>query len=242
MAFLPENIFIYDVLDSTNEWLKTHADTLKDKSLCLAMQQTAGRGRSGNQWVSKTGNYYGSFFLRPVNMTLKQAGLLSFVASLALYDVLKDMLDGKAEIGLKWPNDVFVSGKKISGILLESETVANGTIDYVIVGMGVNLSHAPNIDTATCLRDYITPPNPEDFMRLLSTAFEKRYDDFCAHGFEPIRQTWLDNALFQGEKIRVRLPHETFYGVFEDLDDNGHLHVRMDDGTLKRVASGDVFF
>lgn len=242
MAFSPKNIFIHDVLDSTNEWLKDNASKMVDKSACLAKQQTAGRGRSGNEWVSKTGNYYGSFFLRPQNMTLKEAGLVSFVTSLALYDVLSKFLEGRAEIGLKWPNDVFVEGKKISGILLESETDPKNLIDYLIVGVGVNLSHAPNIDTATALSDYMTPPTPEEFLSFFSTAFEARYDDFCVHGFEPIRQTWLDHALFKGEKIRIRLPKETFYGVFEDIDTNGHLLARMDDGTLKRVASGDVFF
>ena len=117
----------FDEIASTNEEAKRVAMSgAEDGTLIWAHRQTAGRGRRGREWTSERGNLFLSLVLRPACAPL-QAAQLTFVAALAVRDMLSLYLGNHESIACKWPNDVLVGGRKISGILLESSTAGSGS-------------------------------------------------------------------------------------------------------------------
>lgn len=208
----------------------------------VTKRQVSGRGRLGNVWVGLNGNFFGSFAVRP-DMPLNQAGQFSFLAAVALSDVLEEYLPPEnCKIEHKWPNDVLLNSKKVAGILIESESDAEGVAKLLVIGVGVNLAEAP--DGAISLRDFLPhPPLPEDFLERFLVSLSHQMNKMETEGFSALRADWLFRAKGLGEKIRVRLPHECFEGIFEGLENDGALRIRIEGQKGVRVIrSGEVFF
>ena len=214
----------------------------------LAIEQTAGRGRHGRHWDSQKGGMYLSVLLRP-SVPVDQWFALSFAASLAVLEVVRSQLAthlSSAEIpqtGLKWPNDVIVAGGKISGILLEVEGKA------LIVGSGVNIAPVGQVGSQNiapiALAD-IWPdgahdlPQPYDFATAYLDRLAFWYDRFCQSGFGPIRDTWLENALFLGQHVAVQCDAKVLSGIFHDLGMDGTMLLLDDSGQTRHITIGDV--
>ena len=214
----------------------------------LVIEQTAGRGRHGRHWNSQKGGMYLSVLLRP-SVPVDQWFALSFAASLAVLEVVRSQLAThllSAEIpqtGLKWPNDVIVAGGKISGILLEVEGKA------LIVGSGVNIAPVGRVGSQNiapiALAD-IWPddahdlPQPHDFAKAYLDRLAFWYDRFCQSGFGPIRDTWLENALFLGQQVAVQCDAKVLSGVFHDLGMDGTMLLLDDLGQTRHITTGDV--
>lgn len=235
-------IHSFETLTSTQDIARQYLT--EGKLLPFAVQadmQTASRGRSGNKWVSVKGNLLTSLVIPLQNVRARDAGQYSFLTSVALIQTLKD-LGVEETIQNKWPNDVLVNGQKIAGILLESDIGANGTLQALIIGIGVNLVSAP--EGAAHIGSYIqNVPQPTEVLHQFIDHLQAQLDIIAREGFAPIRKTWLSLAYGLGSEIRVRLPHETFYGIFNGLDENGALIVQVKDGDAPRIIhSGEVFF
>jgi BirA family biotin operon repressor/biotin-[acetyl-CoA-carboxylase] ligase len=234
---------------STSDLAKTAATNgAPSGSAFLAIEQTAGRGRHGRYWVSQKGGMYLSVLLRP-SLPVNHWFGLSFAASLAVLEAVRGQLANHLsfadmpQTGLKWPNDVIVAGGKISGILLEVENKA------LIVGSGVNLAPVGQVGSHNiapiALAD-IWPdgagdlPQPYD----LATAYLDRlaiwYDRFCQSGFGPIRDAWLENALFLGQRVAVQCDTKALSGVFHDLGMDGTMLLLDDSGQTRHITTGDV--
>ena len=214
----------------------------------LAIEQTAGRGRHGRHWDSQKGGMYLSVLLRP-GVPVDQWFALSFAASLAVLEAVRSQLAthlSSAEMpqtGLKWPNDVIVAGGKISGILLEVEGKA------LIVGSGVNIGPVGQVGSQNiapiALAD-IWPdgvhdlPQPYDFATAYLDRLAFWYDRFCQSGFGPIRDTWLENALFLGQHVAVQCDARVLSGVFHDLGMDGTMLLLDDSGQTRHITTGDV--
>lgn len=208
----------------------------------VTKRQVAGRGRLGNVWVGLSGNFFGSFAVHS-DMPLNQAGQFSFLAAVALSDVLEEYLPPEnCKIKHKWPNDVLLNSKKVAGILIESESDAEGVAKLLVMGVGVNLAEAP--DGAISLRDFLPhPPLPEDFLERFLASLSHQMNKMKTEGFSPLRADWLSRAKGLGEKIRVRLPHECFEGIFEGLENDGALRIRIEgQKDVRVIRSGEVFF
>lgn len=234
----------FETLGSTNTYAKEIAlyPATKDKTVVLTYNQTAGRGRHGNQWVSKGGNLYTTILLKPEKMSALSAGQMSFVTSLAVFQTLRQFLPETVSVQTKWPNDILVNGKKICGILLESEFMGSFT-KFLVIGMGVNLSDKPDLDTATSFTELLGNAIPvEEFLPALIKNFDSLYHLFLKNGFEAIRHEWLSHAAYKGQTIKVRLPEETFHATFLDIDETGQLVVELENGEKRKVSSGEVFF
>ena len=214
----------------------------------LAIEQTAGRGRHGRHWDSQKGGMYLSVLLRP-SVPVDQWFALSFAASLAVLEVVRSQLAthlSSAEMpqtGLKWPNDVIVAGGKISGILLEVEGKA------LIVGSGVNIApvgQAGLQNIAPIALADIWPdgahdlPQPYDFATAYLDRLAFWYGRFCQSGFGPIRDTWLENALFLGQHVAVQCDAKVLSGVFHDLGMDGTMLLLDDSGQTRHITTGDV--
>src|SRR5260370_22163136 len=132
-----------EVVGSSNDEAKALARVgAPEGALVGAGDQTAGRGRRGSAWQSPPGNVYLSLVLRP-DGTAAQAAQLGFVAALGLGDALVALTGPGLDLRYKWPNDLLAGGRKLAGILLESEMAAGGGLDFVILRIGVNLVSAP---------------------------------------------------------------------------------------------------
>ena len=228
-----------DGVDSTNEKAKQRArDGAEEGTLVWARMQKQGRGRRGSAWASPPGNLYLSLILRPEAPQARH-GELGFVAALAVGETIGAFVPPLVELRYKWPNDVLVSGKKASGILLESESGA----DWLVLGVGINVAHAPpGTETpATSLREEGAGEVPlEDVLDRFARGFLVWANRWLDDGFAQIRDDWLRRAQGLGERIRVRLPSETLEGRFADLDPSGALVLDTDAGR-RLVTAGEVF-
>jgi len=202
-----------------------------------ADRQTGGRGRHGRAWESPAGNLYASTLVRLAPSDPPPA-TLALVAAVAL-DELVAALVGPERVRIKWPNDVLLDGAKLSGILLDRAGEA------VIVGFGVNLSHHPEgLDrpTISLAAAGVDTPAPEDFLADLAPAFARWLGRWRGEGLAPVRQRWLERAHPRGTALRVRgADGSVVEGLFDGMDGEGALLLRLADGTVHVMHAGDVF-
>jgi BirA family biotin operon repressor/biotin-[acetyl-CoA-carboxylase] ligase len=234
----------FEVIDSTNEEARRMA-LAGEKGLVwiTAERQSAGRGRRGRAWESPTGNLSATLLVRPEKPP-GEVAQLSFVAALAASDMVQSFAQS-ARVAVKWPNDVLADGRKIAGILLESASGGSGRLDWLAVGIGVNLAHHPEGTEfpATSLAALgETPPAARDALTRLACAWAKWYEMWTARGFADIRDAWLARAAHIGGRIRARLQNEETSGVFEGIDETGALILRETQGRTRIIAAGEVFF
>jgi BirA family biotin operon repressor/biotin-[acetyl-CoA-carboxylase] ligase len=234
----------FEEIDSTNEEAKRLAAVGERGPIwVVAERQTAGRGRRGRLWHSPTGNLSATLFLRP-EKPANTCAQLSFVAALAASDVVSRFAP-LVDVRVKWPNDVLADGSKIAGILLESASSGADRLEWLAVGIGINLAHYP-VDTefpATALSTLgVAGISPRDASERLAAAWSEWYDIWLVEGFSRIRDIWLSRAARLGERIRARLATEEATGVFEGIDEHGALILRESQSRTRAIAAGEVFF
>ena len=210
-------------------------------TLVWARAQTAGRGRQGRAWLSPAGNLYASLILRPA-VPVGVAAQLGFVAALAVGDACLRFAP-EAAISLKWPNDVLLAGRKLAGLLLESQSRGDGTLEWLVLGVGINLATYPvEVEyPATALAATGADVDAKAMLAALGESFLAWYERWREGAdFATIRAEWLARAQGLNQPIRVRMPGETREGVFAGLDTDGAL--LLDTGTgRQRIAAGEVF-
>ncbi len=234
-----------DEVDSTNDEAKRLVEAgAEEGTLVWARAQRRGRGRRGQRWASPLGNLYFSLILRPERPPI-EAAQLSFVAALGLADALDALVPPRGEIAFKWPNDVLLNGRKVAGILLESATTTPERLDWLVLGVGVNVASAPETAAfpATSLRaEGCAPATAGGVLEAFSRRFLARSEAWRAHGFAPVRKAWLERASGVGEEVTVRLESDVCCGRFADLDGVGALIVELPGGGRRAVSAGDVYF
>ena len=224
------------ITHSTNDDAINYSEQAEHKKfVVLAEQQTQGRGRRGRNWIGENGNLFASLgIVYPLN----RCGDLAFIASLAVAQTILD-LSPKEDIKIKWPNDVLVRNHKISSILIEK-----GANDYLIVGIGVNISSAPSLDNtaykATSLQDIYISIGCSYFLESLLNNFDLLMEENIRHGFATIRNKWLKYAAAIGKEIKIMQEQTTKKGIFSGIDDNGRLLLQTDD-KIEKISAGDVF-
>ena len=238
---------VLDSIDSTNAEALRRAPALSRPEWILAHRQMQGRGRRGRGWESAAGNFSASLAL-PHAGTPADAARLSFVAALALHEVLVGLVGPLADVAIKWPNDVLLNGGKVSGILLES-TSGGGRITALAVGMGVNLTAAP---PRSAVEPWAVPPvalgdvlgdvpTPEGFLDRLAPAFAHWQARLGTEGFAPLRAAWLARAARLGQVITARTPRLTIEGRFDSIDAEGALILTTATGR-EVIPAADIHF
>jgi BirA family biotin operon repressor/biotin-[acetyl-CoA-carboxylase] ligase len=240
---LGQTLHCSDELPSTNDRARELADAgASHGEVVVAESQSAGRGRRGRNWASPPGrNLYLSVILRP-NLPPQRAPEITLVASVAACDACRK---AGVEVGIKWPNDLLVGGRKVAGILTELSAEPD-LVHWVVLGIGVNLNSGPG-DFPAELRGQATSlsiergqPVPRAlFAAALLSELEQWLDRHAAEGFGPIREAWRERSVTLGREVRVDAEGGEISGVAEDIDASGALLVRGKSG-LARVVSGDV--
>ncbi len=234
-----------DRVGSTNdEACRLAAEGAADGTVVWARRQTAGRGRRGRRWESPVGNLYFSVIMRP-RVDTATGAQVSFVAALAIADAVAGILPAGARIEQKWPNDVLVRGAKITGILLESSGGAGHSVDWIVVGCGVNVAQAPETAglASTCLhREGAPDADVRDVLVLVLERLRFWRDTWIRDGFAPVREAWLARARGLGGPVTVRLPGRELQGRFAGMDGAGALLLDLPDGGRRQVTAGEVYF
>jgi BirA family biotin operon repressor/biotin-[acetyl-CoA-carboxylase] ligase len=209
-------------------------------AVALVDEQTAGRGRLGRSWVAPPAvNLLSTLVLRPPSAAvLRQAAMMT---PLAIVDAVEQVCGLRADI--KWPNDVQVRGKKLAGILIESGAAEDGGM-LALVGSGINVNFDPrDVDEIRDIATTLLVETGRDVDRQALFAsyllhYERLYE--AAKRGESVRDRWRERLVTLGQRVTVTEPARTTEGVAEDVDADGALLVRRDDGALITIEAGDV--
>ena len=211
----------------------------RDGTVVLAEEQTKGRGRFDRAWVSPAGqNLYLTLIMRP---SLARLRSLSIVSPLAVALAVEDATDLAPRI--KWPNDVLINGRKLSGVLIESE-VRGQSVEYALLGIGINVNFdveqsAEIANIATSLkRELGRETSREDLLADVLNRFEQLYED-APKGDTVLRQ-WRSRLDTLGREICVTFRDKTYEGLAEDVDRDGNLILAQRDGTRRVIEAGEV--
>jgi BirA family biotin operon repressor/biotin-[acetyl-CoA-carboxylase] ligase len=238
--YVGRNLINLAQTDSTQNAARAEAERgAPEGTAVLAEEQTGGRGRLGRPWVSPAGmNLYVTLVMRPPAGHLR---VLSIVAPLAVAEALEGAAGLTCRI--KWPNDVLVGSRKIAGVLTET-TLAGAAVKYALVGIGVNVNldaaAVPEIaDIATSVRRELgRDVSREEVLAALLNAFEARYRD--AQEGDAAFRAWRSRLETLGQRVRATMGERVEEGIAEDVDAQGSLLIRRDDGSLATVEAGDV--
>ena len=239
-----KKIIYYQQLDSTNiEIARLAVNGAAHGTVVVADEQTAGKGRRGRKWQSPAGeNIYMSILLRP-DCVPDRAPMLTLVMAYSVAKVMREL--GFADIQIKWPNDLVLSGKKICGILTEMKLKAS-EIDYVVVGVGINVntSKFPEElkDTATSL--YLESGRTFDrktVVQSIVSHFEQAYGDFLeTQNLSFLRDEYNNMLVNVGKEVRVLEPGNEYTAYAQGINSEGELLVRTKEGEEKLIYAGEV--
>jgi len=243
----PAPLVIHDEIDSTNAEARRLAEAGETgPRWIVARRQTAGRGRRGRKWDTEQGNLAATLLITTPK-SAAEAAQATFVAALAVADLL-DVFVSPALVTIKWPNDVLLDGRKSSGILIESGPAPSGGL-WLAVGIGVNLSHAPEGTErpTTCIAEHLrhdvaAAPSMEEGAKTLAETFDAWLERWTRLGFQPVLDAWVARTPGLFGPCTARLSHETLSGIADGVEADGALRLKLPDGSLRVISAGDVFF
>jgi len=237
---------ILDVVASTQDELRTLAEQgAAEGTLVIAEQQTSGRGRMGRNWVSPLGKgIWMSLLLRPP-VPLPLTPQLTLLAAVALSRAISRIVP-ELSIGIKWPNDLLVGGRKISGILLES-AAEDERLRYVVAGLGISVNLEEKDYPDELLPKAISLKmasgrelNRSDLIASILAEFEGLYDLYLEQGFAPIRSLWEARSVTLGHETLLNTPQGSVTGIPRGLDELGGLRVELADGSWRTIYSAEI--
>ena len=230
---------------STNDSLKELARLGAPEGLVLSTdEQTTGRGRRGRTWIAPPGSsLLLSVLLRPTWLPAPDAFYLTMMAAVACVEAIEPTTG--AAITLKWPNDLEADGRKLGGILVETE-IASGEIAWAVIGIGINLNWDPATipelaGSATSLAALLgRPVDRQELFAAVLHALDEQYRRLQAGARETIHSTWRSRLSTVGRVVRVERSGEIFEGLAEGVAQDGALVVRDRAGIRHEVTSGEV--
>lgn len=226
------DIVVFESIGSTSDWVK---DQQQSQLVCLADQQTAGRGRHGQQWQSSSPeNIYLSFSWQ-FEKTPEHVGLLSLWIGIVLAEVLEKQ--GVRGHGVKWPNDLYWQQQKMGGILIEASNLSSRLV--VGIGLNVNMDEGGSIDQpwssiSEAMQRHV------DREQLLVTLLDSLYSamiEFPHVEMSEFMHRWNRWDIIRGQHVSFIDGEHTLSGESKGIDQNGHLKVQLDSGGLRSFGT-----
>lgn len=216
---------------STNDYAKEKAKLgAKEGTVIISDTQTGGRGTRERSFFSYSGGLYLSLILRPkTNENITQK------AATALATAIRKI--SSADVGIKWVNDIFLNGKKISGILCESKLMNNGKPEYTVVGVGVNVKTNDFTKfpfAASSLENEGFDVDIEELAKEFLFQFDKIYNG------EEWFESYRNYSVILGKKVYIKSANEEYYAKALDISYDGSLVVELSNGEMRSLISGDV--
>ena len=238
-------IRVYDEVNSTNELAKIYR-VEQEGLVFLADSQTCGRGRFGHSWHSPAGlGVYLSVLLKP-KVDPEKLSQLALMAGVAVTDSLKPFLARVTPV-LKWPNDVFLNGRKLSGILCEYCPAESEEGNALIIGIGVNVNHQMQdfpkdlqSSASSLMIETGSKVERESVMRLLLEHLDYEYHAFLKDGSPALIQKWSERTDLFGKVISLTRQGKLYRGTATHLDDMGRLALKLDDGRTVCFDNGEI--
>ena len=234
--FLGKEIKYINTIDSTNTelWRTLKKKNLDEGYVIITDNQTAGRGRRGNEWISSKGeSLIFSILLKP-QLPIHKVGLISILCGISISNAIKKSYNIKSS--LKWPNDILVSNKKIGGILIESKIIKNEI--HLVVGIGVNINQKVMIDELLDNAISIRMINKKkNNIELLFLSILDQLEYFYGISTQNWIEIWNSHCNHQNTKIKFHNDNDIFEGVFLGLSDNGEALIRKNN-KIQKFSSG----
>lgn len=233
----------YKIGSTNTAAMAAAAEGAPEGSVFLAEEQTAGRGRGANSWQSpRSSGIYCSVVVRP-NLPPSDVLVLTLAAGLAVRAAIQQV-DSRVTTDLKWPNDVLIDGKKVSGILTEMNAEAT-RVRYIVVGIGINVNQTgfPKELQASSLRlatgsDWSRVELTAALLKSLQREYRNLLEDSEAR-VSILRRFAESSSWVQGKAVRIEESGSAFEGTTAGLDSRGFLQVRTSKG-MQTVLSGTV--
>lgn len=238
-------IHYHETVDSTQKIAQRLGfENAPEGTVVIAEEQVGGRGRLNRVWHSpKSTGVWMSIILRP-NLPIPKTPQLTLLTAVAIVQAIDDCTGVEAHI--KWPNDVLVNGKKITGILTELQAEAD-RVHSVIIGIGINVNQTKS-DFPQELQSLATslliengePINRAELIRAVFNRMEKLYNLYLDKGFEPIKLLWESYAISIGKTITARTFTGSISGKTLGITDDGVLKIEDRDGEIHHIYSADI--
>ncbi len=251
-SFIGKNIYYEEKVDSTNTLARElSVKGVKNGSVVISDYQEKGRGRNGKIWTSPCGcNIYMSIILKP-KFSPEVAQGMTILAAVSVADAIAEVVSLKPQI--KWPNDILIGSKKVSGILTEMST-QNMIIEHIIVGIGINVNAEENDiedgikNIATSL--LIESKKTDGFTGLLNrnklitsilNKFDKYYEMFLSTGLSSVLQYYQKYFNMIGKEIEINIKDKRVKGQVVGIDSKGALLLKTGENELEKVVSGEIY-
>lgn len=242
--FVGKNIFKFDEIPSTNDWLMNHLleQKLTEGTLVLAKHQTKGKGQRGSSWeaeASKSLTF--SILFKPHFLKLAQAFDMSICVALAIQDCLSELRPG---FSIKWPNDIYFEDQKIAGILIENQ-ISKSTYQHAVVGIGLNLNqtHFENLPQAVSLKQIIGVDFAcQQVLERICECLETRYLQLRSGGYEDLKKTYLSNLYWLHQSHSFEVAGRIREGMITDVLRDGSLQVDFGNHELQSFDVKEIVF
>jgi BirA family biotin operon repressor/biotin-[acetyl-CoA-carboxylase] ligase len=245
--FIGQNILYQESVPSTQKIAHRLAnENATEGTVVIAEEQISGKGRMGREWHSpKYTGIWMSLILRP-NISLANAPQLTLLAAVSVVQAIEEIAGLRPEI--KWPNDLLLNGKKLTGILTELHAEAD-RIHSIIIGIGINVNQQLS-DFPAELHPIATSLAIEKGEKISRSAlirsifkhFENLYLQYLEEGFSPIKLLWESYAISIGKQIKARTLNEVIEGIALGITDDGVLQIQDHNGKIHQVYSADIEF
>jgi BirA family transcriptional regulator, biotin operon repressor / biotin---[acetyl-CoA-carboxylase] ligase len=217
-----------------------------DGTVVISEEQTSGKGRMSRPWDSAAGKgIWMSVITRPA-LTPQQAPQMTLVAAVAVTRAIEEV--GGVNPSIKWPNDILIDGKKVTGILTELQADPD-RVKAIILGIGINVNQNDEDfpeelkSIATSLK--MVSGKTINRAKLIAKTLEflEHYTNlYVAHGFSPIKLLWEGYSNTVGKRIRAVMFNETIEGIAMGITEDGMLNLKLDDGSIRGIFSADIHF
>ena len=245
--YIGQKIFYFPELESTNIIAKVKAsprvEGINEGTIIIAERQSAGKGRLGRRWFSPLGGIWLSIILYP-QLSPSYIPRITLMTAVAIVKAMERCAQVKAQI--KWPNDILINEKKVCGILTEMSAELD-VINWVVVGIGINV----NVDHREFPEDIQEKIiSLQEFLgkeisrvrlaQILLEEFEKYYERLKRREFSSILKEWKLYSHTLGRKIKINLGEKIITGEAIDINEEGALILKKEDGELLEIISGTI--
>lgn len=245
MQGICQHVKYFNETDSTNNQAKIAAEkTAVDGTLFVAECQTGGRGRRGRKWVSPSGSgIWMSLLLRP-DMSPESASMLTLVLAVAMVEAINSQVQD-ISCYIKWPNDIVLNNKKISGTLTEMSAEMD-IIHYVVIGIGINVN---TTDFDDSIKDIATSIYLEtgkkvkrsNIVAAFSHSFKKYYEEFLkTQDLTLIIDRYNELLINRGRTVKAIYTNNELIGTALGINKEGELIIKTDDGKETAIRAGEV--
>jgi len=234
---------IHNIIDSTNDYLMRRIpNQVQNGQVCIAEYQSSGRGRRGRQWISPFGShiYMSMYWFLPQGMTAAMG--LNTIVALAISDALNSLY--KINVQLKWPNDIYLKGLKLAGILIDLEGSPNEPC-HVVIGLGLNLNMPDKsglqVDQPwTDLQQHTSKTiNRNSLVAEIIKRLISRLEQHKETGLENVIDQWNEQDYFYDKPVRLVTGTNETYGVCKGINEQGALLLEVDN-VIKIIYGGEV--